>query len=182
MDDPLEFLRTAELGTLLAIATGAAITTSQLFPDLTTKQAPKGIVSLQLAWTKERARKVISSWRTHRLDRAANRSLLVDGPFIIFYSVALGLTAVLAGRAAEVSNLLSGDRADTIGSALAIAALVAGLCDFIENGGLALQLHGRLGQPIPGTTSSISALKWLLAFAVGVASLVLLIASAIKAL
>src|SRR5438874_293647 len=132
MDDPLGFLTTAEVGTLLFVATGAAVACSRLFPRLTTEVATRGIVSLQLAFTAARANAVVGSWRKQQLEGAARRSLLVDFPFIVSYAWALGLLAVIAGRAADASGRFDPMTADTTAAALAIAGWAAGFCDLVE--------------------------------------------------
>jgi hypothetical protein len=173
--DPLDFLRTAEAGALLLVAAGAAATWTRLFPRLRTAAAPRGIVSLQLAFTAARAKAVIESWRARHLDGAARRSLFVDVPFVVFYAWTLGLLAVLAGRAAAGSDLLTPGDADTAAAAVAIGGWVAAFCDLVENGGLWLQLSGRTSGVLTAATSTVSAVKWLLAIGSGVASVVVLL-------
>lgn len=178
MDDPLGFLRNTEVGTLLLIATGSAITLMRLFPQLKTNQAPCGIISLQLAFTSKRAGSVIRSWRQHHLEGPARRSLLTDLLFIVCYAWMLGLLASFAGRAADASNLVGQQEARTLAAALAISGWTAAFLDTAENGGLWLQLSRTPNVVLTAATSTVSAAKWFLAFGSGLASLALLIASA----
>jgi hypothetical protein len=186
MDDPLDFLHTAEVGTLLLVTAAAAYTWSRLFPRLLTKESPHGIVSLQLAFTARKAHAVIDCWRVRHLDGAAKRAQYIDLLFIVFYASALGLLAIAAGRAADSSGLLNPSDAGTAAAWLAIGAWVAGLCDFVENGGLLLQLSsnakGRLSGVLVAATSTVSTLKWSLALGAGLASLGILARSALAAL
>jgi hypothetical protein len=179
MGDPLDFLRTAEVGTLIAITGAAGVTVGRVFPSLAPRKAHRGMVALQLAWTKEKADAVIGFWRKRNREQAAKRAVYIDFAFIVFYSFGLGVLAVIAGRAAHAGGLLAGSDADTFGAALAIAGWVAGFCDCVENGGLLLMLSGRTSQPLPGATSLVSSVKWLLAAGSLLGSLGLLVASLI---
>jgi hypothetical protein len=179
MDDPLGFLRTADDGSLLLITTAAALTWTRLFPQLNTKQAPCGIVSLQLAFTPSKAAAVIDSWRQHHLDGPAKRSLFTDLGFIVCYAWTLGLLASIAGRAAHASGLLNAQDAHTAAAALAISGWTAAFLDIAENGGLWLQLAGHLKPPLTAASSTVSASKWFLAFGSVLASIDLLIGSVI---
>jgi hypothetical protein len=180
VDAFFDSLRSAELSTLFAITFGSSLVWSRLFPRLRTDVAPGGIVSLQLAWTSPRASSITRSWRERHLEGAARRSIYVDFPFIVLYSFAIAFLALLAGRAADASSLASSDTASSAAAAAAIAAWTAGLCDYLENGGLLLILRGTTGQPLPALTSTLSAVKWLLATGAGLFSLGLLIASAVS--
>jgi hypothetical protein len=177
MDGPLGFLRTAEVGTLLTVTAAATVVCARFFPPLATRTASKGIVSLELAWTQNRVAEVTDSWRVERLERAAQRSVSLDFLFIALYAATIALLGVMAGRAATASGLLSSEHADTVGTALAIAPLAAGLCDCVENVGLLALLSGHLQQPIPAVTSAVSLSKWILVAASLMGSLGILILS-----
>jgi hypothetical protein len=127
MEDPLDFLRTAEAGTLLLLTTAGALTCSQLFPSLRTGAARRGVISLQLAFSVKRARAVLDSWADQHLDGAAKRSQYVDFAYIALYAWALALLGVLAGRAVG-DELLSASNTRTAAAILAIAAWIAGAC------------------------------------------------------
>jgi hypothetical protein len=181
VDAFLDHLRGSELGILFAIGAGAALTSMRLFPNLKTDVARNGIVSLQLAWRSSRAAAVIGSWRERHLDGAVKRSIYVDFLYIASYTAAITFLALLTGRATKASGLFSDHTADLTADFTAIAAWIAGTCDCLENFGLLGQLDGATWQPVPALTSTISAIKWLLAPAAALFSLGLLVASAFAA-
>jgi hypothetical protein len=162
VDEPLRFLHTADAAAVLAMALGLSAVWSALFPRLRTDAAPKGIASLELCWTANRARRVVNSWERKGMMAAARRSVLLDEPFILFYSVTLATLGVLAARAAGASSLLSHDHAQTVASVMTLAACVAALLDLAENLGLCLLLRGHFATGLSAATSVVSSAKWLL--------------------
>jgi hypothetical protein len=172
------FVRTPPVAALFVTALAATAVLSRRFPRLKTPEARFGIVSLELAFTRRRAQAMIASWRSRGLEAAAKRSLLIDLPYIGCYTSALTLSAVLSGRAGAGSGVLSREGAHEATTVLATAAVAAGLCDLLENGGLWLELSGHTGGVTVGATSAISAGKWLLILGSAVGSLTTLLASA----
>jgi hypothetical protein len=183
VDAFFDHLLGSELAILFTIAAGCALTSMRLFPSLKTNVA-SGIVSLQLAWTSERAAAIVGSWRERHLEGAAKRSLYVDYfLYIPCYTAAITFLALLTARAVKVSGLswFSAHSADLTGDFTAAAAWIAGTCDCLENVGLLRQLGGATDQPVPALTSTVSMIKWVLALAAALFSLTLLIASAVAA-
>jgi hypothetical protein len=171
----------AELATLFTISLASSIVWMRVFPRLRTP-ATRGIVKLQLARTTSRANAIVRAWREQHLLGRAKRSLIVDFPYIASYSFAIAFLALLAGRAAATSGLMSSDTANVSADATAIAAWSAGFCDLLENAGLVLLLRGVTGQPAPAITSFFAGIKWFFAPAAALFSLGLLSVSALKAL
>jgi len=94
-----------------------------------TYTARYGIVSLEVAGTKERAEEIIAFWDSWGARREAIKSIYYDYAFLLFYSTTLALACILAaGRLAH--------RWPTLGRAGVIVAWtqwLAALCDAIEN-------------------------------------------------
>jgi hypothetical protein len=150
----------ADLAAILVIALGLIALGSRLFPDLETPEAPRGIVSLELAWNQARARAIVSSWRRRDQLASARRSVYLDIPFIALYVVALMAFAVLLARAGAAAELWSDGAAKWIAAGLAGAAGAAGVLDLVEDLGLWLLLRRKFWLAAP--TSVVSLLKWLL--------------------
>lgn len=97
--------------------------------------APQGIVSLELANTKEKAIRITSSWEQGGMVPVATKNILIDFIFIPFYSLLLytltGSIAVrLHGMVAQVGMLLS------------LFSMIAGMLDGMENILMLLSLGG----------------------------------------
>ena len=155
MGDPLAFLSTAEVGALLAVALGLAATCGPFFPSL-----EPGILRLEVAGRPRRAEAIVRAWEARGALGAARRSIAVDWPFIVFYSVALAALGTLAGRAGD---------AETAGAALAYAGVAAGLLDVVENVGLRRMLDRRFGFAL--VTACLACLKFVLIVAVALVAL-----------
>ena len=176
MNDPLKHIDSAELATLMTIALGLGAAWAAWFPRLQTESAPAGIVSLQLAWTGHRARRIVASWNDQRMLRTAELSVLLDVPFILLYSSALAAGGVLGARAAGAGGVLSTYDAATIAALLAFSAGTAALLDLIENLGLWMLLRGPFAAWLVPATSLVSLVKWIIVVLVGVAALTLAVA------
>jgi hypothetical protein len=182
MDAPLSFLRTSEVGTLLAVTGALTLVCMRWFVPLRTAGARIGIVSLEFAWTRDRAAGILEAWRLQRLVSAARRLVYLDFVLIVLYAAALALLGVMTGRVADVSGLLSNEHADTLGILLAGAGVGAAVLDCGENVFLLRLLKDHVDQPNPAATSVFASLKWLLLAVSFFGSLGFLIASAIEAL
>jgi hypothetical protein len=137
------------------------VTAFALFPNLRTSAAPRGIVSLQLAWRRTRSDEIVSSWQTAQLLGAAKRSLVTDEFFLLAYGAFFVLTGVLLGRAAAASGLLSAQNGTRLSWLLAGVGVLIAILDAVENVGLWLQLNRRNRWTLP--TSLVSSAKWALA-------------------
>jgi len=144
----------APLGILLAIVAGWALFVVRLFPNLKTVAAPRGIVSLQLAFTTARARVVVDDWRTRERAKAAARSQLTDVAFIALYVTALALVAVLVAHATDARHP----------HRPILVVLSAGALDLAEDAGLLLMLRkdDHQAQPLPLLTGLAAAGKFVL--------------------
>jgi hypothetical protein len=182
VDAPFLGLRGSELAILFVACGGVALVWTQLFPNLTTSVAPRGIISLQLARSSERAAAIVQSFQEAHREGTARRSLYVDFPFILLYSFALAFLGLLAGRAALASGLASSATADSLALATATAAWAAGLCDCLENVGLLFMLRGKTGQPLPGLTTAAAWAKFGLLTSTGLFVVGVLLASSIAAI
>jgi hypothetical protein len=141
-------MSSANLGALLTIALGLLVLCAALFPSLS-----PSIVKLELPFTAARAREVIAAWTAANKMGAARRAVMIDFVFIALYVTVLAAAGVLASRWSGWDD----------GSTLFIvAAVVTGVLDVVENGGILLMLGGRLGS-VPALTTFVSAVKWALA-------------------
>lgn len=119
-----------------------------------------GIVTLELAWSPARAASTIASYRATAGLAPAWLSMAVDAAFIPVYAVALRLW--LRHR---------------VGPRAAVLPVIAAGCDAVENLGLVALLAGARAPAITIATSTLASVKFVLL----VASLVLLLASAVSA-
>jgi hypothetical protein len=181
MCDPLSWLRTSEVGMLLLLSSAAALAWMTLFPNVNTRQAPRGVISLQLAFTAEKAEAILASWRRRHLDGPARRSQFTDFGYILCYLFVLALLGVISARAAHASGFLGRGHAQTAAALLAIGALATAFLDVVEDIGLLVQIgkgaRAKPGALLVAATSSVSAAKWTLAGVVLLGSIVLLFAS-----
>jgi hypothetical protein len=115
------------VGTLILVAVFQSI-----HAPLRTAPAPFGIVSLQVAWTAEKAQAILDSWdATARLHAAFG--LGIDYLFMAFYGLTLALGALLA--AGRHPGWFA-----RAGSWVGWGALLAAVADGNENAGQYLQL------------------------------------------
>jgi uncharacterized membrane protein (DUF2068 family) len=181
VDAPLESLRAAELAVVLTGALGLMSAWSVLFPRLNTEAAPRGIVSLELCWTADRARRIVDSWERQRMSRGAKRSVFLDVPFILFYTSALAVLGLLAARAASATGMLGDRHAETAAALVAIAALAAAILDLIEDLGLWLMLRGHFVNGLPSATSHVALAKWTIVALIVAAALAALAVAGVRA-
>lgn len=105
--------------------------------QLRTRQAPHGMVSLQLADSGAASRHVIQSWGV--ADReVAHRSLCLDYVFVPLYTTALSILSILAARWFSTMGL-SG--MSTAAVTLAWGHWVIGMFDIAENSALLRMLQ-----------------------------------------
>jgi hypothetical protein len=69
---------------------------------------------------------------------------------------------VLAARAAEALGGLGSSAAESVATAVVIAALVAGVLDVLENLGMQRLLGDDVEQSVAVATTAVSGVKWLL--------------------
>ena len=93
---------------------------------------------------------------------AARESLYLDYPYLILYGLFFAAACtVVAARAAERGMT----RLARPGMALAIGALVAAVCDAIENAALLAGLGGHTDQPWPAVAFAFASIKFVLTIA-----------------
>jgi hypothetical protein len=125
---------------------------------LVTAAAPRGILSYEFAFTRERARSVLTSWSASL--ETARQQLQLDFPFLMVYPLLFSLVCALLSTPA-------GSTLARLGAALSWCVLLAAPLDAIENAAL-LRMLGR------GPAASLAALAGIAAalkFALLVAAL-----------
>lgn len=125
--------------------------------SLQTGAAPYGAVSLQLAWSHERAQKIINSWKDQK-DRAYLQHYY-DFLFIAVYPLFLSLSCALLSR--WVSGAIS-----LIGVALSWTILLAAPLDTLENILALRMLSSAPSELLSRLTTICSAFKWASIFSV----------------
>lgn len=123
--------RTGALFVILTIAM------TRMGAPLKNPAAPWGIVSFELAWTGERATRVLESW-SPQLRSVAEQSLKLDFTYILAYAVAFSLGCALVADHAGVRRA----GLQRLAALASWGVLAAGACDVIEN----LALMSELGQ------------------------------------
>jgi hypothetical protein len=150
---------------------------------LTTRAAPYGIVSFELARDEDQASAILASWDQAARLRAAFL-LGLDFLFIPLYTAALTLTCLWAARFRRRRRrfpswlVLIG----IPGIPLAWAQLGAGMLDTVENIALVRMLFGMLSSPWPQIASVCAFTKFILIVAGILYSLTALTAYAVTAI
>jgi len=134
--------RAFAVATALTLLCGAGL--QALGAALVTPEAPRGIVSFELAGDLATARRMLGSWDGPAQVRAG-LGLGADYLFLVLYPLAIGLGC------AGVGDALGGRRpaAAALGAALAWGQLAAGLLDAVENAALIQLLLGSHGSHWP---------------------------------
>lgn len=150
-----------------AATVGLAVVLTKMGEDLKTPEAPRKVVSLELAATVQRANAILKSWNGKVLDGEtaldlAKRSIVVDFPFIVAYSTALGggcwwAAGILRRRGFPGGNLVR---------RLAWLQPVAGVLDIVENVGMLEEMDrfGRSHAPewLPRVVAASAGTKFVL--------------------
>lgn len=120
-----------------ASAVGLAVVLTEMGRHLETPAAPCKIVSLELAATRPEVDGILASWQEKKVGvetalKVARRSILIDFPFIVAYSIMLGggcwwVAGVLRRRTVP---------GETVVRWLAWLQPVAGVLDVVENVGM----------------------------------------------
>lgn len=146
------------LGLLVALILGLAPKTNPR--SLTTKQPPRGIVSLELAGNEETASAIIASWEKGALNDALS-SLYWDNFFLLAYSTAIALSCVMAADKLHAPGTLEYNLAIL----LAWAQWLAALLDRTENFALEKMLRGAVKSPWPQIAWCCAIPKFIIVFA-----------------
>jgi hypothetical protein len=136
---------------------------------LVNKEARYGIVSLELAGTPPRARKVVESWNQRTLQKAGEprRSIYYDFAYLLAYSNLLALCCVMSAEALGPRRPALG----RIGLTLAWSQYGAALFDAIENVSLLIMVredaaapltHSSITSPLPEIAFAFASLKFII--------------------
>jgi hypothetical protein len=136
---------------------------------LANPKSPRGIVSLQFAYTTERSQEVIGSWDKSARD-SAQSGLLLDFLFPICYSTAL---TIVCFWAAALFRERGYRKTGVFAAVIAWAQWPAALFDYIENIALWVELRGTIADPWPRIAFVCASMKF---FLVGAALCVLIAA------
>jgi lysophospholipase L1-like esterase len=133
--------------------------------NLTTPQAPKGMVSLQLAGTLEHARTILDSWDAYGLGGRSGFNLGLDYLFILGYT---GFGALGAGGLADYFAGKDGPQGVVRPACIALVGvawlvILAGLFDVIEDGFLLRVINGGLTAENVHAATFSARIKWSLA-------------------
>jgi hypothetical protein len=116
-----------------------------------------GIIPFELAGTPERARRILDAWGDD--GRAAARaSLLLDFPFLVAYT---GFNVAAVGTESERLRRAGARRLARAGGPVAVAQVVAGACDAVENTALLGVLTGR-DERLPAVAAGFARAKFAL--------------------
>ena len=148
---------------LLFLGAGAAMK-----PSLDTMKAHggKGILALEAARTRDEVSVIRRVWGDEG-DRAAKRSIWIDFLFIVGYG---GFLATAAWWAASVADGRGWTGYARFAAVLAIAFVVAALCDVAENVGMLAELRGGpddVAAPWPLFASTSAWVKWRIIYGGG---------------
>lgn len=145
------------LATFAALLILAAFTAYQAWGmNLKTDAAPRRAISLELAFTEQRANDVIESWKDKGVTDEVYYHLIWDNLFIVFYSTLAALGCVMAARA------FFGGRPKAYGLALAVAWLpwLAGMFEYVENSAMYAMMDGFKGETLPRLGGRCAAAKF----------------------
>lgn len=129
---------------------------------LKTAATPAGIINLEFAHNSAKVNTVLTAWKkasTETIDviAAAKFNTALDFFYLLFYSFFLFACckqlAVLLTRQKVLAQWLN---------RFAVAALVAGFLDVVENFGMLQALVGKSTDAVAMFTTAVSLLKWLL--------------------
>ena len=126
---------------------------------LTTKAAPYGIISYELAGNVPNAVQIIASW-DHNAQLHAAFSLGLDYVFLLAYSTTIGLACVWTARILHDRQWPMA----RIGVPLAWGQWVAAVLDAIENYALIIMLFGSVTSPWPQIAYWCAIIKFALVF------------------
>jgi len=129
---------------------------SQTSTLLKTPETKAGIINLELANTTSKTSAILTAWAptatTNRIE-VAKINTYWDLLFLFFYA---GLLYLLC-------HFIADNTAGAIaraGRLVANAAIVAGICDVMENTGMLFSLNGLVSPIVSGCTAFFSVIKW----------------------
>lgn len=125
---------------------------------LATDEAPRGVLSLEFAWTGDGARTIIGSWKGY--EDVAVRQVLLDFIFIAGYGCFLLFLGLTAEKVARTHGLPSLAYAAHLA---AWAGVIAGVFDCFENFGLLAMIQRGPTTAVALPTSLFATVKFALA-------------------
>lgn len=125
---------------------------------LVTDAAPYGIVSYELAFTLERAKAILESWRSSGVTESARVSLGVDVGFLLAYPFFFWSAVRLLRRN-------SGTTFDRVGQRLGLAVLVCIPLDALENWWLWRMIENGASSALALLAGTAASIKFLLVLA-----------------
>jgi hypothetical protein len=126
--------------------------------DLKTDDAPSRIVSLELAWSKATAEKVINSWTPQQRQTAVSQ-VLIDFIFIAAYACLLLYMGMASATWAQTHRLAA---IAPLAIAAGLGGFAAGILDCLENLGLLAMLWSKPTGVLAFLTSLFATLKFVL--------------------
>lgn len=130
--------------------------------DLSTKDAPCGIVSLELAGTVKKVHVILESWRGKGIAiHDVLKSVRIDNIFLFLYSTTLALICVMAAGVWQSRGILN----HNFGLLLAWGQWFAALLDLVENFALETMLQGKVADPFPQIAAGCAIPKFILILA-----------------
>ena len=161
LGNPFSFLNNEQQKSTLiwlVIATLITIIAMQtLSAPLVTKTAPAGIVSFELAGDLKTSNIIIDSWN-EKIRIFAGLGLGLDFLFLLLYSTTLALACSIIKQSLTLRKPVLA----LFGSVVIWGALLAGLCDSIENIALIKLLLGSQSQVLPVIANMFATVKFLL--------------------
>lgn len=127
--------------------------------SLKTPATPLGILDLEFAYNTAKTAVVMNAWTsTAGMDNiaAARSNTWFDFLFLFFYSIFLFLACK------KIAQNIQGP-VSRAGNMIALAALLAGFLDVLENLGMLVSLSGHISGTIAFLTVFFSVIKWALA-------------------
>lgn len=152
--------------TLLVVLFGLVVWLAQSIQNasgnLSTEDAPYGIVSLELAGTTSKVHTILKSWTDKGIAiRNVLKSVQIDNIFLFVYSTTLALICVMAANVWGSRGLLN----QNFGLLLAWGQWLAALLDLIENFALETMLKGRVEALFPQIAAVCAIPKFILILA-----------------
>jgi hypothetical protein len=123
---------------------------------LKTAATPLGILDLEFAYNSSKAASVFDAWVSSGNIRVAKNNTWLDFIFLFFYAGFLFLACK------KIAQFIKGP-VGRAGNMIAVAALVAGFLDVLENTGMLISLGGHISGSIAFLTTFFSVIKWVLA-------------------
>lgn len=144
----IALVATTAIGIALAVQGGGA---------LSTKEAPRGVLCLEFAYTADKASMITDSWGAKGVKDKAFWQIILDFPFIIAYAALIMAIALRCQQAAAGIDWL-----EQAARFAFYAGPIAGLLDCIENVGMLITLSGAHSDAVAFVTAACAFVKFAL--------------------